>query len=608
MPNMAYGNMKENDMITVWPVNTTNFRSFGWVQDPSNLRSLCNVTAIFDENSRMHQALVNEIIPTLVEERDGREDLLDALRKRPLRIPYAKLVGTAFKPRNLSRCNGIVQATVEGQIRPFIGEWQADNFVRWAYAFNFIKYHYEDDTFEITKEGQELVCANKGSEEETFNAQKELSLEETELLTKAALSYPPAVRILRLLANEDAHMTKFELGKQLGFIGEGGFTSLPQSVLLRSLAITEDSKEANKMKADWEGSSDKYARMIAKWLAKLGLVEADPKSFDVMIQGKNHIVTIGQAYRITTKGYMALNYSKGKSSYKKLSKNICFEMLATKASDREYLRTRRAYIIKFMSEAKQGITTEQLMDKLKNCNVDCDLGSIEDDIIGLINIGLTIKKGNGIYTLEDEIQDFLIPTAKLTGKSEIEILKEQLRPQINHLAHEYLSLLDLAYDSKQNRLFELKTMQLLTEECEFEGLHLGGSRKPDGIVYTNRTNGSSYGIIIDTKAYSGGYSLPITQADEMERYIGENQLRDINVNPNAWWNNFDQEITEFYYIFVAGHFKGKYKDQIERINCSKHVKGAAVSIQTLLCLVNDYKAGIITHEQLKNKLFYEAVD
>lgn len=587
-------------MITVWPVQTTNFRAFGWVQDPSNLRSLCNVTAIFEETSPMHQALVCSIIPELVEERDGRDELIEALNKRPLRIPYSKLVGTAFKPRSASRCNGIVQATVKGQIRPFIGEWQADNFVRWAYAFHFIRYNYEDDTFEITEEGRDLVKA-RGEEEE-------LTKEETELLTRAALSYPPAVRILRLLAAEDAHLTKFELGKQLGFIGEGGFTSLPQSVLLRTLAITKDPADINKMKADWEGSSDKYARMIAKWLAKLGLVEMVPKVFQVAIQSEVHTVTIGQAYQITAKGFMALNHTNGKSSYKKLSKNVCFEMLATKAGDREYLRTRRVYLLKFISESKQGSSIKQLIEKLTECGLACEEGSITDDIKGLINIGLNITYKNNLYYLEDVLNDFIIPTARLEGKTEVETIKEQMRGELTHLSHEYLGLLDLAYDSKQNRLFELKTMQLLTEECDFEGLHLGGSRKPDGIIYTKTGSGQvvkeNYGVIIDTKAYSGGYSLPISQADEMERYIGENQTRDIRVNPNEWWKNFGNEVTEYYYMFVAGNFKGKFQEQIERINCNKNVKGAAVSIQQLLRIVNDYKGGKITHEDVKQKLFY----
>ena len=65
---------------------------------------------------------------------------------------------------------------------------------------------------------------------------------------------------------EGAHLTKFELGKQLGFVGRGWLYQLPQTVLVRSLASSKDAKEKIKMKTDWDGSSDKYARMIAKWL------------------------------------------------------------------------------------------------------------------------------------------------------------------------------------------------------------------------------------------------------------------------------------------------------------------------------------------------------
>ena len=43
-------------------------------------------------------------------------------------------------------------------------------------------------------------------------------------------------------------------------------------------------------------------------------------------------------------------------------------------------------------------------------------------------------------------------------------------------------------------------MSLFVDELEYQGLHLGGSRRPDGIFYKD-TNG----VIVDTKAYSSGY-------------------------------------------------------------------------------------------------------
>lgn len=208
-------------MISVIPTHNKNFRTFGWVQDPSNLRSLCDVVAIFDPNSQKHKDLISVVIPKIVEKRDGRDNLIKALRRSPLKIKYTELVGTSFTPRSMSRCNGIIQATVKGQGRDFIGDWPADNYVRWAHCFGFIKYNYTDDTFEITHRGLEITKVRETGDK--------LSEKEIELLINSALAYPPAIRILNLLSEtDDTHLTKFEIGRQLGFIGEDGFTSMPQ--------------------------------------------------------------------------------------------------------------------------------------------------------------------------------------------------------------------------------------------------------------------------------------------------------------------------------------------------------------------------------------------
>ena len=73
-------------MINVIPTQITRFRTFGWVQDPSDFRSLCDVVAVFDKNSDVHNRLLKRTIPELVEERDGRNRLLKALNEEPLNI------------------------------------------------------------------------------------------------------------------------------------------------------------------------------------------------------------------------------------------------------------------------------------------------------------------------------------------------------------------------------------------------------------------------------------------------------------------------------------------------------------------------------------------
>lgn len=589
-------------MISVISTDVCIFRSFGWVQDPSNFRSLCNVVAVFDETSDVHQALRNEVLPRLVSEEDGFNDLIEVMDRRPLRIGYSSLVGTTTVPRSQSRCNALIQAAVRGQGREFIGDWPADNFVRWAHAFGFLRYIYQEDAFELTEAGRRLVMARPA--QATFPSdpkEEELSEQEIAELTNAILAYPPAVRMLNLLVEtEDTHLTKFEIGRQLGFIGEGGFTSLPQNLLLRALATADTTAERSKMRMDWDGSSDKYARMIGKWLTKLKLVTQESKYFEVPVDGVIKKEMIGQAFRITAKGYAAVCKSTGRSKHKKIPKNVCFEMLAAKGSDREFLRTRRAYIIKYLQDVRRKVSVDEIHEYLLSVQIDLNLQTILDDIKGIQNIGVVIEESDGMYLLNDEINDFIIPIGKVIGPTGLEELKEELRQELRMVSHEYLALLDLAYDSKQNRLFEMKIIQLLTEECGLGGIHLGGSRKPDGILYSQ-----SFGILLDTKAYTNGYNLPISDADEMERYLKENSERNELLNPNCWWNHFPPTVHKFYYLFVAGHFRGNYQTQLERITLLRQAKGAAVSVQDLLRVAELIKRKRISIEKLDTILFDE---
>lgn len=574
-------------MIEIKDMEKRSFRTFGWVQDPSDFDALYKVVSIFNENSDTYKELVEHKINELIEERDGKQRLLEALEIRPLKIKYQDLVGTSFIPRSSARCNGIVQATVKGQKRTFISDWPADNFIRWAQCLGFIKYNYYDDTFEITETGLEF--SNSLQDEE-----------KNEILENALLSYPPAVRILNLL--EDGSVkTKFELGKSIGFVGEDGFTSLPQDILVMTLATEEDLKEKNKLRTDTEGSSDKYARMIAKWLTKIGLLKQVAKSITVNIGNDTYTENIGQSYVITAKGIKALNKVRGKSKFKKIAKNISWEMLATKGTDRDYIRTRRSYIVKILFESKNGLSLEEIRNRLEFYAISELFTVVKDDIEGLINIGLNITIINDKYYLEDEINDFIIPRIinDNSSKSNITIKKDELRENLDELSHEYLSLIDLSFDSNQNRLFEMKVVELLTKECNYKGLHLGGSRKPDGIIYTDNL-ADNYGVIIDTKAYSKGYDLPISQVDEMTRYVEENNKRDTTRNPNEWWNNFSDNLNEFYFTFISGEFKGNIDEKLNRISIATNRKGAAIAIISLLKLANEIKAKRLDLEMVRN--------
>ncbi len=560
-------------------------RTFGWIQNPSDFKKLKRTVQVFDYNSVVHKDLKQNRIPKLISLENGRDIFVEILNKVPLNIKYIDLVGTSNgKTRKDAKCDGIVQATLEGQGKDYIDNWSADGFVRWAHALGFIEYDYLNDSFHITQSG--LDYSNTTDESE----------EEKQVLIDAMLSYPPAVRVLDLLSNGDL-LTKFDIGKNLGFSGESGFTSLPLNIMIQTLAETDLTNEKSKIRQDWEGSSDKYARMIAGWLSKLGLVKKERKYFNVVVDGLTHREYIPHAFKITAAGMKQLRRAKGTTSAKRIEKRVYWEMFATKNLDRIYIRTRRAYILKFLDSANGLISLEQIKNKLLEKGYDEVIETIEYDIQGLINIGLNIEKASRGYALKDKINDFMIPVTSLNeiNKSSIEIAKANMRENLKLLSHDYIELIEIAQDPAQNRIFEMKVMDLFIKEYGFKGAHLGGSRKPDGAMYS-----ADFGVIVDTKAYKDGYNLPIGQADEMNRYVQENIDRNEDINPNKWWEIYPKEIHEFKFLFVSGFFKGNFESQLERISMNTGIKGAALSVENLLLGAEDILRKIITLRDFKN--------
>lgn len=580
-------------MIDIVNTPSKDTRAFGWVQDASNINSLCDVVALFDSESDFHNRLISELIPNLVSESDGKSKMIDALNSKPLSLKYKLLTGTSFTPRSTSRCNGIIQAAVKGQKRPFLGDWPADNYVRWAHAVGFIKYNYAEDSFSITQNGLKLTHSTTSAEKES-------------ILINAILSHPPAYRILSLLKNPDTQLTKFELAENLGFNGEEGFICYPVRSIVAALAESKKTKGQNKISSNWESSSDKYARTIAQWLHHLGLIDNCKKDVTVEYGHIFYSASLG-AFRITPKGERILRNIDGNSKHPKTKKIVSYEIFATKGSDREYLRLRRALILKCIVENKNRTTYEEIQKFLKANNIDDSIETIKDDALGFINLGLNITTSDNSVFLNDIIADFQIPVYKdLTSKSELSKEKDEIRKQLKSLSHDYLSLMDLAFDPKQNRLFEIKAMDLFLNECGFYGRHLGGTNKPDGVLYTEETysiksENKNYGIIVDMKAYSGGYNLPIGQQDEMKRYISNNQKRDEKINPTKWWNEFPDYLNKFYFMFVSGTFKGDIADKLNKIYLETKTSGAAMQIISALLIADKIKSNEMSLKDFQDK-------
>lgn len=580
-------------------------RTFGWVQDPGKLNNLRRTVEVFDNQSSTHRELVDQIIPKLVEERDGKDQLIKEMSKDPLWLSYKDLVGTSFNPRADSRCNGIIQAAIKGQKREFIGDWPADNFVRWAHALGFIQYDHSSDSFSITEFGLKYTRSNLGTDDNVQHLpgfeKQESDVSEKDILTQAFLSYPPVMRVLNLLF-ENEHMTKFEIGRQLGFVGEEGFTSISQNLFVRSFAQAQNSKERNKIRSNWEGSSDKYARMIATWLSDLGWVDREPKLVEVVFGNETYEEEIGHSYVITPAGMEARREGLVINKYKGISKNVFWEMLATKGKDKDYIRTRRALILQEIQ--RNQCTVEELKQKISNKGFNESETTILDDLEGLKRIGLNIQSAKDGFILRDTIQHLAIPGQSTTDttKPDVQSLVDNCREYLENIPHDYLVLIPLSFKGpKGSLLFETTTIELLVDQCGFEGLHLGGTNNPDGLIYT-QDEVEDYGVIIDTKSYKDGFNIPASERDKMVRYVQENNLRN-NSHTSKWWDNFPDSLDIFRFLFVSSKFGGKYKDQLKRISdMTNKTLGAAVTSYNLLLLAEKIKSGKINIQDVSERL------
>ena len=495
-------------------------------------------------------------------------------------ISFNSLVGTRTKNNVV---DGIIQALISGQKGGGIVDWACDNFVRFAYTLNFISFNEPLDSFTITDFGLQLT-------------QAATELQKFKIIETALKKYSPVVRVLELLYNQleiqpiTPSLTKFEIGTELGFKGEDGFTTYSQNVFIQALYTAENTKEKNKIRQNWEGSSDKYARMICGWLMhdNIGWVQSSRKNVSAQI-GHEIFTENLQSYQITISGISAFRSCRSYSRNAGTSKNISFEMLATKGADKNFLRIRR-YLI--LQSIKQQRTIEQIIRHLTNKNlIDISEETIIDDIKNFKRIGLEISKNNNGYKLNDTIELLEIPEnlrQVRISPSSLEQMKQTLREELVYLDHVYLDLLDFSIAGQRGaRQFEVRIVELLNQIIIAK--HLSGGNRPEIIGYNPQENPEDC-IIMDSKAYGQGFSIPANERDKMIRYIVEYNSKDVNLNPNKWWENFkspDYPIKEAKYSFISSSFIGQYVSQLTYIKNRTNVNGSAITAETLLRKVNN---------------------
>lgn len=579
-------------------------RSFGWVQNPSNFKTLKRVISIFDKESMYFKDLVNRRLPLIklngkITEKDYNA-ICKALDNEQISYEILKGRGSNSGSRSEALCSGIVQAVVDGQrlveYAGFDGErviakklycddWTADGFLRWAISIGFLEYSYKDDTCCITPSGKEFV----ESEED--------SAQENRIMMDALMSYPPVMRVMSLLESGQ-HLTKFEIGSQLGFKGELGFTSIPQDYFIALYNEAETSKERSQIKQNVEGDSDKYARMICSWLKKLKCVASTNEIRTGEFNGEQYGMSLA-CYHITARGLKELKRARGNSSNPRITKIVMYEMLATKAPNAGFLRYRRAILINALTTPK---TIDDIAEYCSSMGIELLPQTICDDIENLRRIGLEINvDSENRYMLKDKVVGLTIPEVS-EKKEDITDIKEQVRSRLNNLSHEYLILIDLAFSdctnkSRKNldaRNFEIQTANLLTKEISFDGLWLGGADRPDIAVWSKET-----GVIVDNKAYKGGFAVGRGNEDEMVRYINQAQKMQEGFPANNWWKCFsDNKVSELRYLFVTSFLKGSYLKNLQSIYQRTEVSGGAIAVVDLLYFVEGVKRGLHSESDL----------
>ena len=576
-------------------------RTFGWIQNPSSTDNLKNVVSLFVKDSDFYKSMLQSRLPLLrdahlLQNADLFTAFVKALSQAKISYSLLKGQGCGSGSRASAKCSGLAQAAITGQQfktyqvngksirikKPYTDDWTADGFLRWAVSLGFLDYNYDDDTCSLTESGEAFVKAKTQTEE---NA----------ILGDAYLAYPPVCRVLGILSDGN-HYTKFEIGKQLGFTDEAGFTSIPQNIWVQAYE-TADQDEKSKLRSDVEGSSDKYARMICGWLERIGWVTNSPKQVTETIGSNSYSTTINSAFSITAEGLKNYKRATGKSSSARIPKIVYREMLASKAPRAELLRTRRAKILKYIG-GTQKRTLTQIVDYLQNQGYEATEIIVKDDLTGLQNIGLNIQEQYGEYRLLDTITKLVIPaTIDVVEDSQASIIRERVREKLQHIDHKYLNLIDYSFEGKDNRIFEIFTIDLFTNELQFVGQHLGGTRKPDGIISYNQN-----GVIIDNKAYSKGFTIDRHMADEMIRYVQENNERREERNPNKWWEQFPTEVAMFNFVFISSLFRGEVNSALNGIKESTGVNGAALNTENLLYFADAIKGGTVSRETFIEKL------
>lgn len=487
-------------------------KNYGWVQNTSNLSTVRDTVALVPEESINHNELMRRI------------------------YVYRTELGNIKKKWT----------------------WDARCRIKAICATGMVEIDRDCQGYHLTELGQQLCDAPKS--ETMSRGNRVLSDEEKELFRKGLLTNPPVIRVLTILNDSrksgNGPMTKYDVGSQLGFVGDVGFTHFEAEFVARS------GKSFN----DAEGDADKWARTIISWLQQVGwVIKCDP----IEVYGKK-LPTYTTVYEVDR----VLQYAAASTV-----KYIPQEMLCSDHHPfTEVVQQRRTAILKRLSK-RPYLPMLQLLEQVKADGIDTDEETLAFDILNLQQAGIRIFRERSFYRLADKIN---LDEAKENAPP----LHQQvggLEKQIEHYVTVYAdclptrlvdNLIRYGYDGTNSAaLFEMTIDKFFSNMgYESQCLGQGHGRVADVIVkYRAPSYPKSYGLIIDAKAYEK-YPFPAGDVRKMKEYIdlhGVELLQDM--------------IPRHAFAFISMDFTNP-DEKLEEIAKDTAVHGTAIDVFTLLKL------------------------
>ena len=496
--------------------------NYGWVQNTSNLSTVRDTVELVKEEGMNHNALMREIRKQRIE-------------------------------------NGMS-----------LNKWTWDARCRCkaVCATGMVMLDRRYNGYVLTDLGKELIASPKS--EGIQNGKRALSSEEIEIFRRGVLTNPPVIRVLTLL-NESRKsgkgaMTKYDVGAELGFVGDVGFTHYDAEFVVAS----------NKSFNDMEGDSDKWARTIISWLKQIGWV----------IDGEKVNCCGKQLQSYTTKIVVdrVLQYTA-----KSTIKYIPIEMLCSDHHPFTHLIQRRRAAILEKLENVPYMGKIELVESIASQGIEIDEQQVDFDIINLQQAGIAIFKEQSYYRLVDKIildKPIMLEENEYERINEIEKLIEEKVTIYNGSIPSRIvaDLIRYGYDGRNSStLFEM-TVNTMFKFLGYESEHHGeGKGRVADVIskYRSHLYAKSYGIIIDAKAYEK-YNFPVSDIRKMKEYItlhGEKLL--------------EEKIPRHVFAFVSIDFTNE-ESALSEIARDTAVNGTSITVDTLL------KLGEMVTKQEKN--------